>query len=163
MKKTRSKKSRDTVPLVLAACTQSRFHCFLLVSRVQDISLGIRNCFPGGLCKFYANVGGKRQPLLVQYKQQANPPLSMNNYTPLVISRKNKNKQLSLLSQRKLALTARNIHFLHYKIIRAHKKCKKWPLSVFMTKTSHKCQQKTNPSRHTVPLKGIVHCQNVSE
>jgi hypothetical protein len=35
----------------------------------------------GGLCKFYANAGGKRpiqrQPLLVQYKQQANPLLSI--------------------------------------------------------------------------------------
>ncbi len=31
------------------------------------------------ICKFYANAGGKlqiqRQPLLVQYKQQANPPV----------------------------------------------------------------------------------------
>jgi hypothetical protein len=42
-------------------------------------STGIGPYFPlaGGLCKFYANAGGKRtiqgQPLLVQYKQQANP------------------------------------------------------------------------------------------
>jgi hypothetical protein len=66
----------------------------------------------GRLCKFYANAGGKRplqrQPLSVQYKQQANPLLSMNNYTPLVISVNDKNKQLTLLSQRKLALTAVN-------------------------------------------------------
>jgi len=43
-----------------------------------------------------------------QYKQQANSLLSMNNYTPLllVISRNDKNKQLTLLSQRKLALYA---------------------------------------------------------
>jgi hypothetical protein len=34
--------------------------------------------------------------------------LSMNNYTPLVISSNDKNKQLTLLSQRKLALTALN-------------------------------------------------------
>jgi hypothetical protein len=53
--------------------------CFLLVSRVWDIFSGIGPCFPlaGGLCKFYANAGGKqpiqRQLLLVQYKQQANP------------------------------------------------------------------------------------------
>jgi hypothetical protein len=39
----------------------------------------------------------------VQYKQQANP-LFVN-------SRNDKNKQLTLLSQRKLALTARNTHF----------------------------------------------------
>jgi hypothetical protein len=50
----------------------------------------------------------------VQYKHQANPLLSMNNYTPLGISRSDKNKQLTELSQRKLALTAIN---KHYKII----------------------------------------------
>jgi hypothetical protein len=43
---------------------------------------------------------------LVQYKQQANQLLPMKNYTPLVISRNDKNKQLTLLSQSKLALTA---------------------------------------------------------
>jgi hypothetical protein len=51
------------------------------------------------------------QLLLVQYKQQANPLLSMNNYTPLVISRYDETKQLTLLSQRKLALTAINKRF----------------------------------------------------
>jgi hypothetical protein len=70
----------------------------------------------GGLYKFYANAGGKRpiqrQPLLVQYKKQANPLLSMHNYTPLVISSNDKNKQLTLLSQRKLALIARNTLFV---------------------------------------------------
>jgi hypothetical protein len=80
-----------------------------LVSRVWQISSGIGPCFPlaGGLCKFYANAGGKRliqrQPLLLQCKHQANP---MNNYNLLVISRNEKNKQLALLSQRKLALAA---------------------------------------------------------
>jgi hypothetical protein len=44
-----------------------------------------------------------------KYKQQANPLLSMHNYTQLVISGKNKNKQLTLLSQCKLALTGRNM------------------------------------------------------
>jgi hypothetical protein len=72
----------------------------------------------GGLCKFYANAGGKRQiqrkPLLMQYKQQANPLLSMHYYTPFVISGNDKNKQLTLLSQRKLALTARKTHFALY-------------------------------------------------
>jgi hypothetical protein len=33
----------------------------------------------------------------VQYKQQANPLLSMNNYTPFVISGNDKNKQPKLL------------------------------------------------------------------
>ncbi len=82
-----------------------------------DISSGIDPCFPfpGGLCKFYANAGGKRpvqrQPLLVECKQQSNPLLSMNNYTPLVIGGNDKNKQLTLLCQRKLALTAINTLF----------------------------------------------------
>ncbi len=75
-------------------------------------------CFPlaGGLYKFYANGEGKRliqrQPLLVQYKQQGNTLLSMNNYTPLVISRNDKNKQLTILSQCKLVLNARNTLFV---------------------------------------------------
>jgi hypothetical protein len=47
----------------------------------------------------------------------------MNNYTPLVIGRNEKNKQLTLLSLRKLALTSRN-KLLHYKIIGAPKKFK---------------------------------------
>jgi hypothetical protein len=49
-----------------------------------------------------------RQPFLVQYQQKHNPLLSMNNYTLRVISRNDKNKQPTLLSQRKLALTAIN-------------------------------------------------------
>jgi hypothetical protein len=55
--------------------------------------------------------GGKkqRQPLLVQYKQQANPLLSMHNYTPHVISGNDKNKQLTLLSQCKLTFNGRNM------------------------------------------------------
>jgi hypothetical protein len=72
-----------------------------LVSRVWEISSGIGPGYllAGGLCKFYANAGRKqpmqRQLLLVQCKQQANPFLSMNNYTPLVICMKDKNKQLT--------------------------------------------------------------------
>jgi hypothetical protein len=61
------------------------------------------------------NTGGKlqiqRQPLLEQYKQQANPLLSVDNYTLLVIIRNYIIKQLTLLSQRKLALTVRNTLF----------------------------------------------------
>jgi hypothetical protein len=44
----------------------------------------------------------KCQILLVQYKQQANPLLSMHNYAPLVISGNDKNMQRTLLSQCKL-------------------------------------------------------------
>ncbi len=51
----------------------------------------------------------QHQPLLVQYKPQANPILSMHNYTPLVISGNDKNKQLTLLSQCKHALNGRNM------------------------------------------------------
>jgi hypothetical protein len=50
----------------------------------------------------------QRQPMLVHYKQQANPLLSVHNYTPLLFSRNDKNKQLTLFSQRKLALTGTN-------------------------------------------------------
>jgi hypothetical protein len=76
-----------------------------------------RPLLPNGwrIVQIYANVIGKRliqrQPLVVQYKQQANLLLLMHNYTPLVISRNDKNMQLTLLSQRKLALTARNTRF----------------------------------------------------
>jgi hypothetical protein len=71
----------------------------------------------GGLSKFCANAGGKqpiqRQPLLVQYKHQANLLLSMNNFTPLVISRNDKISSYKLLSQSKLALTAINKLFAY--------------------------------------------------
>jgi hypothetical protein len=71
--------------------TYPRFLCFLLVSRIWENSSGIGPFFPvaGGLCKFYAEAGGRkqiqRQLLLVQYKQQANSLLSMNKCTQLVI------------------------------------------------------------------------------
>jgi hypothetical protein len=57
----------------------------------------------------------------VLYKKQAKPLLSVHNYTPLGISRNDKNKQLTLLSQRKLALTAINPLFA-LQIIGAPKK-----------------------------------------
>ncbi len=87
---------------MLAACTYSMFPCFSLVSRVGNISSGIGPCFPlaGGLYKFYANSGGKqpiqRQPLLVHYKQQANPLLPTQNYTSLVVTGNDKAKSISL-------------------------------------------------------------------
>jgi hypothetical protein len=76
---------------------------------VWNISLSISPCFPlaGGFCKFYANAGEKRpiqrRPLLVQYKHQNNPHLSMHNYIQLVINGNDKDKQLTVLSQHKLA------------------------------------------------------------
>jgi hypothetical protein len=77
---------------MLVACIKFRFPCFLLVSGVWDLSSGICPSFPlaGGLCQWEAepevNDQYQRPPLLVQYKEQANPFLSMNNYTPLVIA-----------------------------------------------------------------------------
>ncbi len=52
----------------------------------------------------------QRQPFLMQYKEQAISFLLMNNYTPLEITGNYKNKQLTLLSQRKFALP-RKMHF----------------------------------------------------
>jgi hypothetical protein len=48
---------------------------------------------------------------LIAIQAQANTLLSVNSYTPLAISRNDKNKQLTLLPQRKLALSARNTLF----------------------------------------------------
>jgi hypothetical protein len=64
--------------------------------------------------------------LLVQYKHQAKPLISRNDYIPFVINRNDKNKQLTLLSQRILALTAIN-KLLQDKIIGAPKKFKTQP------------------------------------
>ncbi len=62
----------------------------------------------------------QRQLLLVQHKQQANKFLSLRNYTTLVISRNDKNKQQTLLSKRKLdKYTFWNIKSLkHLKILK---------------------------------------------
>jgi hypothetical protein len=54
----------------------------------------------------------------------------MNNYSPLVIRRNYKNKQLTLLGQHKLALTIINKLSLHYKILGAPKKFKNQPHSL---------------------------------
>jgi hypothetical protein len=56
---------------------------------------------------------------------------------------------LTLLGQRKLALTVRNstLHFLCYKIIGAPKKFKNWPRPLFRSRTDHACPQMPNPSR----------------
>jgi hypothetical protein len=65
--------------------------------------------------------------------------------------------QLTLFSQRKLALTARSAgHFLRYKTIikslQHLKNLKKWPRPLFRPRTNHTCHQKPNPSCETVPL-----------
>jgi hypothetical protein len=72
-------------------------------------------CSPlaGGLCKFYVNAGGKRpiqcQTLLVQYKHRANHTfIDAQLYS--MINSNDKIKQLTLLSQRKLVITGKNIY-----------------------------------------------------
>jgi hypothetical protein len=50
----------------------------------------------------------QRQLLLVQYKQQVNPLLSMNKYTPHAISWNDKNKQLIIMKPTQAAI---NKHF----------------------------------------------------
>jgi hypothetical protein len=63
---------------------------------------GINPCFQlaGGLHEFYSNARGKqpiqRQPLFLQYIISKPTTLSMHNYTPLVISGNDKNKQLTV-------------------------------------------------------------------
>jgi hypothetical protein len=55
---------------------------------------------------------GKQQILRqLLFVQQASPLLSMKKYTPLVISRNDKNRQLTIIKPRKLALTAINKTF----------------------------------------------------
>jgi hypothetical protein len=68
----------------------------------------------------------------------------MNNYTPLVISRNDKNKQLTLLSQRKLALTAINNFFALYK--------PKQPLPLDRPNSVNFCQHFFILSHEAVPL-----------
>jgi hypothetical protein len=64
------------------------------------LSSGIGPCFKlaGGFTStLEENEQRSAKYSLVQYKQQANPLLSKNNYTPLVISRNGKNKKLTLI------------------------------------------------------------------
>jgi hypothetical protein len=68
-----------------------------------------------------------------------------------MISRNAKNKLLTLLSQRILALTTRNTLFALRVIIGAPKKFKTWPCPLFRPKTNHTCHPKPNPSHETVP------------
>jgi hypothetical protein len=88
---------------------------FLAPQGSRQVSSGIGPCFPlaGGLCKFYAKLEENNQfsqPLLMQYKQQANPLLSMHYYTPLLISGNDKNKEIAVLSQCKLTLNRKKIN-----------------------------------------------------
>jgi hypothetical protein len=73
----------------------------------------------------------------------------MNNYNPLAISGNYKKKQLTLLSQLKLTLTARNTLC----VIKSLKHLKKLPRPLFRPKTNHSCHQKPNPSRDAILLR----------
>jgi hypothetical protein len=63
------------------------------------VNAGLADCFPlaEGLCKFYAKAEGNNYHSAnykIQYKQQANPLLSIHNYTTIV--RNDKTKQLTI-------------------------------------------------------------------
>ncbi len=90
--------------------------------------------------------------LLLQYKQQANSILSKHNYTTLVISRNDKNKQLTLLSQHKLAVTARNTLFAIYsKTLELLKNLKNVPVLYLGLKlTTHVIQSRIHLVRQSL-------------
>jgi hypothetical protein len=93
----------------------------------------------------------------VQYKQQASPLLSMHNYT-LVISGNDNNKELTLLSQRKRALTGRNMYCKWLcKFAGTSKKIKSRGDAI------HLYHQKHNTARETVPLKEKMICYFCAE
>jgi hypothetical protein len=71
----------------------------LLISRVWVISLGIGPCFPS-ICWRIVQILHKRR------KKTTN---TAHNYSPLVISGNDKNKQLTLLGQHQLALTGKDM------------------------------------------------------
>jgi hypothetical protein len=105
------------------------------------------------LCKFYDNAGGQRpiqRQLLFswQYNHQANQLLLMNDFTPLLISRNDKNKQLTLLSQRKLA---QQLTFC-IKIIGAPKKLKNQPCPLVGPHSVNFFQNFFEISREIVPF-----------
>jgi hypothetical protein len=93
----------------------------------------------------------EHKPLFVRHLPQANPFLSLQDYTPLVISGEgtHKNKQLKLLSKRKLAFTAINTLFSFCTSLELLNKYKNWHRPIF----SPKRHQKPNLSQETVPLK----------
>ncbi len=90
--------------------------------------------------------------LLVQYKQQANPLLLTHNYTPLVISRNNKIKQLTIIKPMQTGINREKYTFCNIKSLEHLKKLIKWPRPLFRPKTNHTYHQKQNSSRETVPF-----------
>jgi hypothetical protein len=86
-----------------------------LASRVWDISSGIGLCFPldAGLCKLYTNAGRKMTntaTTTLSARQGANQSYFINaQLSSSLITGSDKNKQLTLISQCKLAFTGRNM------------------------------------------------------
>jgi hypothetical protein len=63
------------------------------------------------LCQRWRKTTNAGPTTLIAGQQQANPLLSVNNYTPLMISENDKNMQLTLLSQFELVVAVRNTLF----------------------------------------------------
>ncbi len=74
--------------MMLSACTSFRFPCFLLVSRIWEILqrhlLYIRWSTVQILRQRMKKGTMQRQLLFLQHKQQANPLLSVHNFTPFL-------------------------------------------------------------------------------
>ncbi len=88
---------------MLAAYTYSRIPCFLLVSRVWDISSGIGPCFPlaGGLCKFYAPTLKENDQYSANHSQcdTSSKPIHFYQCTIIIhlrLAAMTKNKQITL-------------------------------------------------------------------
>jgi len=123
--------------IMLVAGTYSKFPFFSWsagLGRFLQVSALASHCWR--IVQNLRQRRGKRTesttPSAIQASSQSTSLLSMNNYTPLVISRNYKNKQLILLCQGKLALTAVN-KLLQYKIIGAPNKFQNLPRPLVRT------------------------------
>jgi hypothetical protein len=109
-----------------------------------------------GAVVFSSGVGVKFAQSSSQWEARADTRRNVPNLAHPIRTKETWTKYtpLTLLSQRKLALSARNT-LLHCKIIGAPKKLKKWLRTLFRPRTNHTCYQKQNPFRYiyTVPLK----------
>jgi hypothetical protein len=94
-------------PGFLDSCWSAGFGTFLQVSTLA--SHWLEDC--ANVRQRWRKMTNTAPTTPMQYKQHANPLLSMHNYTLLVIGENDKNKQLTLIRQCKLALTAINTLF----------------------------------------------------
>jgi hypothetical protein len=101
---------------------------------------------------------------LVQYKQPANPLLSMHaaqlRYTPVVISGNDKNKQITLfkLTQSRINQKKHVNYSVNSVIGGSFKKILNQARRLFRPISFHLCHQKPNTTRETVPLRVAFHC-----